>query len=325
MSARTRFAGNVVALLVVAGASQAANAEPLRIAYPIWVGNGPLFVAQEKGLFSAEGIDVHLINIEDTQHEALADGQIDAGAATINTTVLYAAKLEDRFVCVLAMDESLGGDGIVAHKDIRSIADLRGKTVASNHDTVGQFYLNVLLMAEGLTEADIASVDLDSQNAAEAFMLQEVDAAVTFEPWLTQSKNTEHGRLLTDSSQHPGLIVDCLYTTPALFSERKAEFQALARAWAAAVDYIAAHPEKAIEIMARNVGGWLEDPTVFAETLKGIRFYDEQRNREYFGTPQMPGQVYDTVQKAMDVWSSLGVLIAQVSPADFIAYGVWDE
>jgi NitT/TauT family transport system substrate-binding protein len=324
MRARQRFVSIVAALLVTAGASQAANAKPLRIPYPIWVGNGPLFVAQEKGFFEDEGIDVHLINIEDTQHEAVVDGQIDGGAATINTTVLYAAKLDETFVCMLALDESLGGDGIVAHKDIQSIADLRGKTVASNHDTVGQFYLNVLLMAEGLSEADIESVDLDSENAAQAFMLREVDAAVTFEPWLTQSKNTEHGHLLTDSSQHPGLIVDCLYTTPALFGEREAEFQALARAWAAAVDYIAAHPEEAIEIMARNVGGWLEEPAVFAETLKGIRFFDGARNREYFGTPQMPGQVYDTVQKAIDVWSELGVLDKEVSPADFIAHGVWD-
>lgn len=135
----------------------------------------------------------------------------------------------------------------------------------------------------------------------------------------------EHAHLLTDSSQHPGLIVDCLYTTPALFGERKAEFQALARAWAAAVDYVAEHPEEAIEIMAKNVGGWLEDPAVFAETLDGIRFYDGARNREYFGTPDNPGQVYDTVQKAIDVWSSLGRLDKDVAPADFVAYRVWDE
>jgi ABC-type nitrate/sulfonate/bicarbonate transport system substrate-binding protein len=46
------FAGIVTALLVTAGASQTAQAEPLRIGYNIWVGFGPLFVAQEKGLFA---------------------------------------------------------------------------------------------------------------------------------------------------------------------------------------------------------------------------------------------------------------------------------
>jgi hypothetical protein len=31
------------------------------------------------------------------------------------------------------------------------------------------------------------------------------------------------------------------------------------------------------------------------------------------------------VQKAIDVWSNLGRLDKGVAPADFIAYGVWDE
>ncbi len=34
---------------------------------------------------------------------------------------------EDPYACVLALDESRGADGIVATKDIRSIADLKGK------------------------------------------------------------------------------------------------------------------------------------------------------------------------------------------------------
>jgi hypothetical protein len=49
------------------------------------------------------------------------------------------------------------------------------------------------------------------------------------EPWLTQGKTVEHGHLLTDSSQKPGLIGDCLVTTASVFEQRKAEFQAIAR------------------------------------------------------------------------------------------------
>ena len=69
------------------------------------------------------------------------------------------------------------------------------------------------------------------------------------------------------------------------------------------LDYVEAHPDEANEIMARHVGGWLEDPAVFAETLKGVRFYDSARNREYFGTPDHPGQIYQTAQYGIDVWS----------------------
>ena len=37
---------------------------------------------------------------------------------------------EDPLLCVLVNDDSRGADGIVANKDIRSIADLKGKMVA---------------------------------------------------------------------------------------------------------------------------------------------------------------------------------------------------
>jgi NitT/TauT family transport system substrate-binding protein len=103
------------------------------------------------------------------------------------------------------------------------------------------------------------------------------------------------------------------------------EFQALARAWDAAVHYAEAHPDEANEIMARNVGGWLEDPSVFAKTLKGVRFYDAATNRDFFGTPDHPGQIYQTSQYAIEVWRSLGALKVDIAPADVIRDDLWTE
>jgi NitT/TauT family transport system substrate-binding protein len=68
------------AICVTAGLMGATHAEPLRISYFIWVGNGPFFVAQEKGLFAKEGVEVELINVEDhtTAFAGLFIGQVDA-------------------------------------------------------------------------------------------------------------------------------------------------------------------------------------------------------------------------------------------------------
>ena len=54
-----------------------------------------------------------------------------------------------------------------------------------------------------------------------------------------------------------------------------------------------------------------------------IRFYDEQRNREYFGTPDDPGQIYQASQYGIDVWSSLGALNVELTPADVISHDLW--
>jgi NitT/TauT family transport system substrate-binding protein len=152
-----------------------------------------------------------------------------------------------------------------------------------------------------------------------------VDAAVTSDPFLTEAANAGHGHLLTDTSEQPGLIVDCLLVKADVFDDRKNDFRALARAWDAGVRYLEAHPHEANEIMARYLGGGLEDPVAFAETLKGVGFYDAERNREYFGTREKPGQAYETMQKAIDVWLELGVLKVKVTPADVIAHGILDE
>jgi NitT/TauT family transport system substrate-binding protein len=327
MNIRTHVTGILAAFLVAIGASHAARAEPLRISYFTWVGYGPLFVAQEKGYFAKEGVEVELINIDD--HTAafggLFAGQVDAIAAGTQDVLTFSEPDEDLLVCVLPLDESRGGDGILATKDIQTVADLEGKSVAVLRGSLQQFYLAILLKEVGLTEADLEVVDLPADASAEAFMMGEVDAAVTYEPWLTQGRQAAHGHLLTDSSQQPGLLGDCLETTTGVFSDRSEEFKAVGRAWGEAVDYFNTHPDEAIEIMARNLGGWLEDPALFAEMLRGVEFYDIEAIRAYLGTPDKPGPLYETMRGAIEVWSELGVLKVAVTPADVIVHGVLDE
>ena len=207
--------------------------------------------------------------------------------------------MKSRLVCVLPLDEFHGGDGILATKDIRAVADLKGRSVAVLRGSLQQFYLSVLLKEAGLSEADIEVVDLPFDDAAEAFMMQEVDAAVTYEPWLTPGKSAEHGHLLTDSSKQPGLIIDCLITRADIFNRRKEEFKAVARAWVAAVDYAEAHPDEANEIMARHVGDGLAGSRCDSpRPCSGVRLYDAAGNREYLGTPDKRGPIYDTMRHA---------------------------
>jgi NitT/TauT family transport system substrate-binding protein len=315
------------AVWLTAGIVNTAAAEPLRLRYVVWVGYGPLFVAQQKGFFDREGIEVELIQIEDhtAALAALYAGQVDALATATQDVVAFSEPDEEPLACVLALTDSKGGDGILATNDIRSIADLKGKAVAFGYRGISEFYLNVLLKEAGLSEADIDVVDLPADQAAEAFMMREVDAAVTWEPYLSQGKSVAHGHLLTDSSKRPGLLGDCLAAEPTVFERRKADFQALARAWDAAVEFIGAHPDEANQIMARSMGDWLKDPAVVADMLRGVALYGADRNREYFGTPDKPGQIYQTMQYAIDVWSGLGMLKVKLKPADVIAHGIFDQ
>jgi NitT/TauT family transport system substrate-binding protein len=324
MSMRSHFTGILAALLATAG-GQVAQAEPLRLSYFVWPGFGPLFIAQEKGFFARAGVEVELINIEDhgTVVAGLSSGHIHGVVGAIQDTATFSEPSE-LMVFVLATDVSRGGDGILAANDIQSVQDLKGRSVAVLSGSFSLSYLNVVLKEFGLSLADVKLVDLSSEDAATACMLQEVDAAVTYEPWLSEGQKAEHCHLLIDSSGGLGETYGGLATPVRVFREREGDFEAIGRAWDAAVRYARAQPEEALEIMRRGLGSD-EDPAGFAAMFEAIVILDGKGNREFFGTADQPGPIYDTMQEAIDVLSEMGELKMALTPADVIAHGVWDE
>jgi len=304
--------------LTLAGA---AAAEPLKIRYSVWVGYGPLFLAREKGFLKEEKVDVELINMEDPKEGffAMSAGRLDGVVSTIDTMLLY-LKTGKEFQYVLALDDSAGGDAIVARKEIKSVRDLKGKKVAFSEGSVSQFFLNVLLRESGLSQKDIDAVNMKPGDAGAAFVAEKVDAAVTWEPWVTKSKNTAFGQVLVDSSKTPGLITDVLIFRRDVIEKRGKEIQGVVNAWNKAVAYWEKNPAESNEIMAKGLGDWLKDPKVFAETLSGVKFYNRAANVKFFGTAQKPGDLAKVAQNAIDIWGSFGKLQAKMTPKDLINY-----
>lgn len=149
-----------------------AEAEPLRIFYFNWAGYGPFFLAQEKGFYAQEAIEVELIPVADTHaaYASLFSAHVDAIAAVVQDIPFFATPEAD-LKCVLAISEAIGLDGIVAHQDILSVADLRGRTVAYEEGSSTHFYLNVALRQAGLTQADVQAIEVPDSDAVTAFLL----------------------------------------------------------------------------------------------------------------------------------------------------------
>lgn len=301
--------------------SAPAAAETVKIAHSTWVGYGPLYIARDTGIFKKHGVDVELIKIEKPtdRFPALIAGKIDVIASTVDTALLY-MKTPDAFQYVLAIDDSNGGDGIVATKDIKTVADLKGKKVAFAQGSVSQFYLDVLLDKAGVKESDLTAIDMGPGDAGTAFVAGKVDAAVTWEPHLTKGKQSPNGHLLTDSSKTPGLITDVFIANKGWVGTHQKEIKAIVAAWNEAVAYYGAHPDESVAIMAKGVGGFLEDPKEFKETLTGIKFYGGPENKVFFGTAAKPGPLYGVVKQAIDIWSAHGKLQVKTAPEQLIDY-----
>lgn len=320
-----RFRGLLGAALLLAVGTTAV-AEPLKIAHSTWVGYGPFYIAQERGFFEEEGLDVELILMEDTKTRipALAAGRIDAAATTVDTVLTFYSE-QRPFRYLFAVDDSKGGDGIVANNEIKTIADLAGKKVAYQEASVSQFYLSVLLKEAGLSLDAVEMVNMTAADAGAAFVARRVDAAVTWEPWLTRGDQAEHGHVLVDSSSSPGLITDVVLTTVEKLEARTAEFQALYRAWVKAVEWQKANEAEADAIMARGVGGWLKEAEAFRESRSGVAYYDSTMNEAFIGTAEMPGTITRTISNALTLGREAGLFDHDLEPATLIAFEIVNQ
>ena len=302
------FSKKTIGALVLGFAlTGAAQAEALKLAHSTWVGYGPFYIAQEKGFFKQEGVEIELSVMENTPLKmgALMAGRVDIVASTADEFPTYMRNGKPlRYI--LAVDNSNGGDGVVSHKSIATVADLKGRTVAFEEGSVSQFFINALLRRNGLTQKDIKVVNMTATDAGVAFTANRVDAAVTWEPHLSQGANTDHGKILVSSAETPGLIVDVIAVLDKTAIEKRKELEAFVRAWQRALDFLESNPEEGYQIMADGVGGWLKDPEEFKGAVTGIEYLGIERNKEMFGTTQNPGVLAETIANAITIWDDLG-------------------
>lgn len=251
-----------------------------RVATLVWVGYAPIHLAKEKGFFRDHGIEVELRDIEDTaaRRAALSSGSVDASVDIVDSFAnAAAAGLPARVV--LKLDDSMGGDGIVVRREIESVADLAGKTVAYPQGQPSHFFLLAVLEDAGLSSKDVRSLPMEADQAGAAFVSQQVDAAVTWEPWLSRAAGLPHGKILTTSREKPGLIVDVLTVRSDYLDERPEVVRAFAAGWFDAVEYWREHPEEANAVMAKALR---VEPEVFAQMVQGVLYSDADANRVFF-------------------------------------------
>ena len=290
---------------------------PFRIAIVTWVGYGPFYIAQEKGYYEEEGIDVKIVKIEDegARRSAFTTGDVQGAINTIDALASGVPQGVPGKV-IFKIDDSYGGDGIVARKEINNIADLKGKTVAYPKGLPSHFFLLYLLDKEGMSINDIVSRTMEAGDAGVAFVAKKVDAAVTWEPWLSKANETEHGHILLTSKESPGLIVDIFMISPATIKKRPEDVKKLMNAWFKAIKFVKKNPEESNEIMAKYLGVPKDD---IAGMVQGIKFADYEENLRYFGLkPGTKDEFSKVFEKAGEIWKGERVIEMPAKASDVL-------
>jgi len=294
--------------------------DPFIISFNNWIGYAPMYIAKEKGFFGDLNVQFEVTDDIEAQRQSFKDGEYHTTAETVDSFANGAPSgLQGK--AVLKVDDSLGGDGIICKSDIKTINDLKGKTIAFAQGQPSHFFLLYLLSIAGLSSEDITAQYEDPDMAAESFKSGKVEAAVTWEPYLSEA-SSQGGKILVSTKEAEGLIVDVIVVSDDVIKNRPDDVQKMVEGWFKAVEYYKMYPEEAKSIMAT---GMEISPEEFDEMLSGIKFSDLADNKAYFGKDVKHSTFVEVFDTAGEIWVEEKLISEPVMASDLYTTSFVDK
>lgn len=227
--------------------------EKVTIAYATITSTALAIVAQMRGYYREEGLDVTArlhpygkLALQDVQ-----EGKADF-ATVAETPVMFAILNGGKISVVATIQTTNQTHTVIARRDrgIGQFEDLRGKKIAVTTGTTSDYFLNAILAAQGISRKDIDFVDLKLDAIPEALDRGDVDAASAFHPYniLAQKKLGDRGIAFHDKDIYTSSIN--MIAMQSFILRRPGMVVKLLRALVKAEEFVKEHPEEAQKIVA---------------------------------------------------------------------------
>jgi sulfonate transport system substrate-binding protein len=252
----------VASLLIAAtlGACQGKAPEP--------AGQTVLRIASQKGgtkslILAAHALDGAPYKVEWSEFpsaqallEALGAGAVDAGGVG-DAPFLFAYAAGSKIKVVQASRAASGGAAtallVKGASPIRSVADLKGKRIATGRGSIGHYLLLRLLETSGLTLKDVTVVFLNPGDARAAFESGSVEAWASWNPYVALARLHGDARVLADGK---GLLsgIGFIAATDQAIATRHAELADFLTRLAKAARWEADHKAEYAATLAKETG-----------------------------------------------------------------------
>ncbi len=184
--------------------------------------------------------------------ESLGVGNLDFGADVADTVPIFAQAAGSKLAYVAEESPSPGAQAILVHASspVKTLADLKGKKVAVTKGAGSHYLLLAALAKSGLTFKDITPAYLAPADGRAAFVSNNVDAWVAWDPFLTSAQRQSNATILADGSN--GLAsYKRYYLASETYAEKRSDvlnivFAKLRETGA----WVKAHPKDAAKLLA---------------------------------------------------------------------------
>lgn len=290
---------SLLALLSVSLSFTAQAKDKFNVCWSHYTGWEPWGYAADNGIVKKWAdkydieIKVDLINDYIESINLYTGGRYDACTMTNMDALTIPAVGGIDSTALIIGDYSNGNDGIVI-KNGKSVADLKGKKVTLVELSVSHYLLARALDKNGLSEKDLTVVNTSDADIAALFITSENAATVTWNPPLQQVRNAKGAKLVFDSSEIPGEILDLMVVKTNADERLK---KALVGAWYETMSIMsgkAGSAKEAIAFMANQAGATEAELRSQLKTTK--MFYTAAEATQIADAPELK-QTMDSVRK----------------------------
>ena len=250
----------------------------LRIGTNVWIGSEPLYLARELGRLDPASVQLVEYPSASEVLRAFRNQAIDGMVISLDELFGLAVDgFQPRII--LVVDVSHGADVVVGRRGMRTMQDLKGKSVAVESSALGAFVLSRALALNRMQTSDVNVVHLESNEQPSAFEKGQVDGAVTFDPYRAQFLRAG-ATTLFDSTQIPGEIVDLLAVRASVLEKHPKAIQTLLGGWFGAIDYMKREPGDAARRMGIRQQTTAEQ---FLQAQQGLHVPSREENLAMLG------------------------------------------
>ena len=290
----------IFGLMAAFGNVQAAD--QIRMLAPTWLGFAPVHVANDLGCFKEEGLEVDYKFEDDRSNviAAYARGDIEVDMRTVGEHQGRPRDANTPGVIIGTIDESVGGDGVIADDTVKSVADLKGKTVAAEPNIPARLLLQMKLKEAGLTFSDLQIKDIATADTAAIFADDSIAAIATYEPFMSQAVkiSTRPGaRVFLSSKDFRGIIIDIISARREDLAANPKKYASFLKCIYKAVDYSRTEPDKYAELAAKHFGLTGDEVKEILNT--SLAYTSLEDARAYMGKSGERGKLHDIFDTVM--------------------------
>jgi NitT/TauT family transport system substrate-binding protein len=282
-----------------------------------WVGWAPLVVAEEKGFFEDEGLDVKVVIFPSmsARYNAFMAGNVQFSVGNAGDYALQAAK---EYPITIIMEIDVDNSGLIMIKDeFKDLSELKGRIIACEMDSLEHFFLEKALERYGLTTNDVTVVNMTSEESIVAFMKDTVDAVVNWEqPLVDEAIKEGKGKVVMTSRDFPGIFTDVICVRNELLKENPEAVIKVLRCWFRGLKWREEHQDEYYEIANEKLFYRYKETKEYL--MYSQSFIKQLKPEEIKKAMEDEGHLYEHCQETLGFYYDQGLIDSRPDPDSFI-------